>query len=148
MRKVVGGWERLVGGELGRCGKSGREACWKGGKGGISGRIVRRQGWRSWRAVTWQVMKGGLERRVVRKWQGGKGARVVRWQGRKGERMVKWQGGRFLVLFKSGRYRVSPTFHLFVSDVDQQQNKEQDRLKTIWRGQRNGRTHLRSNTNC
>ena len=30
--------------------------CWKGGKGG---RIVRQQGWRSWRAVTWQVGKGG-----------------------------------------------------------------------------------------
>ena len=37
--------------------------------------------------------------------------------------MVKWQGGRFLVLFKSGGHRVSPRFHLFISDVDQQQNK-------------------------
>ena len=37
--------------------------------------------------------------------------------------MVKWQSGRFLVLFKSGGHRVSPRFHLFVSDVDQQQNE-------------------------
>ena len=57
---------------------------------------------------------------VVRRWQGGKDARVVRWQG---GRMVKCQGGRFLVLFKIGRHRVSPRFHLFVSDIDQQQNK-------------------------
>ena len=36
---------------------------------------------------------------------------------------MKWQGGWFLVLFKSGGYRVSPRFHLFVSNVDQQQNE-------------------------
>ena len=36
---------------------------------------------------------------------------------------MKWQGGRVLVLFKSGRHMVSPRFHLFVSDVDQQRNK-------------------------
>ena len=42
---------------------------------------------------------------------------------------------------------VSPRFHLFVSDVAQQwRTKEQDRLKIIWRGQRNERTFLRSNT--
>ena len=46
--------------------------------------------------------------------------RVVRSQG---GRMVKWQDGKFLVLFKSGGHEVSPRFHLFVSDVDQQQNK-------------------------
>ena len=64
----------------------------------------------------WQVGKGGGGRGVVRRWQGEKGARVVRWQGGKGGRMVKWQGGRFLVLFKSGGHRLSPRFHLFVSD--------------------------------
>ena len=58
--------------------------------------------------------------RVVRRWKGRKGVRVVRSQG---GRMVKWQGGRFLVLFKSVGHGVSPKFHLFVSDVDQQQNK-------------------------
>ena len=46
--------------------------------------------------------------------------RVVRSQG---GGMVKWQDGKFLVLFKSGGHGVSPRFHLFVSDVDQQQNK-------------------------
>ena len=39
--------------------EDGRAVCWKGGKGGKGGRIVRRQGWRCWRAVTWQVGKGG-----------------------------------------------------------------------------------------
>ena len=33
--------------------------------------------------------------------------------------MVKCKGGRFLVLFKGGDCRVSPRFHLFVSDVNQ-----------------------------
>ena len=47
----------------------------------------------------------------------------MRWQGGKGRRVVKWQGGRFLVLFKCGGHRMSPRFHLFVSDVDQQWNK-------------------------
>ena len=71
--------------------------------------------------MTRQVRKG--EAAVVGRWQGGKGARVVRWQGVKVRRVVKWQGGRFLVLFKSGRHRVSPRFHLFVSDVVQQWNE-------------------------
>ena len=48
---------------------------------------------------------------------------VVRWQGGKGRRVVKWQGGSFLVSFKSGGHMVSPRFHLFVSDVDQQRNE-------------------------
>ena len=48
-----------------------------------------------------------------------RGGRVVRWQGGKGERLMGWQGGRFLVLFKCGGGRVSPGFHLFVSDVNQ-----------------------------
>ena len=43
----------------------------------------------------------------------------MRWQGGKGGRVAKWQGGRFLVLLESGGRRVSPRFHLFVSDVDQ-----------------------------
>ena len=66
-----------------------------------------------------------LEGTPVTSWQrftGGKGL-VRMWQGGKGRRVVKWQGGRFLVLFKCGGHRVSPRFHLFVSDVDQQWNK-------------------------
>ena len=34
--------------------------------------------------------------------------------------MTEWPGGRFLVLFKSGGHRVSPRFHIFVPDDDQQ----------------------------
>ena len=40
-------------------GKRERVVCWEGGK---CGGIVRRQGWRGWRALTWQVRKG--KRRV------------------------------------------------------------------------------------
>ena len=63
----------------------------------------------------WQVGKGAR----VSRWQGGEGARVVMWQGGKGGRVVKWQGGRFLVLFNNWGLRVSPRYHLLVSDVDQ-----------------------------
>ena len=43
----------------------------------------------------------------------------MRWQVGKGGRVVRWQGGRFLVLFKGGRCRVSQRFNIFVSDVNQ-----------------------------
>ena len=43
----------------------------------------------------------------------------MRREGGKGGRVLRWQGGRFLVLFKGGRCRVSQTFHLFVSHVNQ-----------------------------
>ena len=65
--------------------------------------------------MSWKGGKGG--RKV--KWQGRRDGRVVRWQVEKGGRVVKWQGGRFLVVFKGGGRRVTPRFHLFVSDVDQ-----------------------------
>ena len=32
---------------------------------------------------------------------------------------MKWQGERFLVVFNGGECRVTPRFHLFVSDADQ-----------------------------
>ena len=85
---------------------------WQGEKGG---RKVRWQDRRGGMVVRWQVAIGG---RVVR-WQVGIGGRVVRWQGGKGGRVLRWQGGRFLVLFEGGGRRVSPRFHLFVSDVNQ-----------------------------
>ena len=44
---------------------------------------------------------------------------VQGWQGGKGRRVVRWEGGRFLILFKGGKHRVSPRFYLFVSDVNQ-----------------------------
>ena len=71
---------------------------WEGGKGG--------------RLVRWE---GG---RVV-KWQDGKGGKVVRWQGGKGGRMVRQKVGSYLALFKDGGHKMSPRFHLFVSDVNQ-----------------------------
>ena len=52
----------------------------------------------------------------VGKWKRWK---VMRWQGKKGRRVVRWEGGRFLVLFRGGKYRVSPRFCFFVSDVNQ-----------------------------
>ena len=32
---------------------------------------------------------------------------------------MRQKGGRYLVLFKSGGHKMSPKFHLFVSDVNQ-----------------------------
>ena len=43
----------------------------------------------------------------------------MRWQGEKGGKVERWDGGMFLVLFKGGKRRVSPGFHLFVSGVNQ-----------------------------
>ena len=53
------------------------------------------------------------------RWQGGKGGKVVRWQGGKGGRMVRQKGGSYLVLFKDRGHKISPRFHLFVSDINQ-----------------------------
>ena len=47
----------------------------------------------------------------------------MKWQGGKGERVVRWEGGIFLVLFKSGERRVNPRFHLFVSEVNQKEQR-------------------------
>ena len=47
----------------------------------------------------------------------------MRWHSGTDARVVKWQGERFSVLFKGGRRRVRPRFHLFVS-VANQQNEE------------------------
>ena len=74
---------------------------WQGGNGG---RTVRWKGRRSGKAVRWQVRKD---------------ERVVSWQGGEGGRLLRRQGGMFLVLFKSGGRRVTPRFHLFISDVNQ-----------------------------
>ena len=53
------------------------------------------------------------------RWQGWRGGRVLRWQGGKLRRVVRWQGRSFVVLFKTGRRRVSSRLHLFVSDLNQ-----------------------------
>ena len=47
------------------------------------------------------------------RWEGSEEAIWERWG------IVRWQGGRFPVLFNSGRRRVRPRFHLFVSDANQ-----------------------------
>ena len=103
-------WERYESSKLGRLERCMRVVSWQGGKGG---RIVR-----------WQDQMGGM---VVR-WQVRKGGTVVRWQGGKGGRVVRWQSGRFLVLFEDGRRRVSPRFHLFVSDVNETKEQGEDIL--------------------
>ena len=48
----------------------------------------------------------------------GERGEVARWE--RWGREVRWQGGGFLVLFKGRGRGVSPRFHLFVSDVNQQ----------------------------
>ena len=63
--------------------------------------------------VTWERRDSNK----LGRWERSK--RVVRWQGGKGGRIVRWHGERFLVLFEGGGRRVSPRFHLFVSDVNQ-----------------------------
>ena len=78
--------------------------------------VVRWQGGKGGKTVRWHCRR---DEKVVR-WQFGKGGRVVRWQGRKDGRVVRWQGGRFLVSFKGEGCRVRLRFHLFVSDVNQQ----------------------------
>ena len=81
------------------------------------------------------------------RWQVEKGGRVVRWQGGKGGRVVKWQGQRFLVLSKGGCCKVSPRFHLFVSDVDQR-SEGAEWVQEYLRGCRDGKTLLRSDPSC
>ena len=43
----------------------------------------------------------------------------MRWEGGEGRRMDRQKGGRYSILFKSGGHKMSPRFHLFVSDVNQ-----------------------------
>ena len=58
--------------------------------------------------ASWQRCRGGG---LLRRWQGGNGVRVVRWQ---------WE---IPGVIREWGHRVSPKFHLFVFDVDQQPNK-------------------------
>ena len=48
----------------------------------------------------------------------GERGEVARWE--RWGREVRRLGGRFLVLFKGRGHGVSPRFHIFVSDVNQQ----------------------------
>ena len=78
---------------------------WQGGEGG---RVVRSE--------------GGEGGRVVRS-EGGKGGRVARSEGGEGGRVVRSECEGFLVLFKGGECRVTPIFHIFVSDVNHRKGK-------------------------
>ena len=75
------------------------------------------------------------------------GERIVRWQGGKGGRMVRQKGGRYLVLFKDGGHKMSPRFHLFVSDVNQG-NEGLGWVQDFLCDRRDGKTLLRSFTGC
>ena len=46
----------------------------------------------------------------------------MRWQGGEGGRVVRLEGGGFQGFFKGGECRVTPRFHLFVSDVNQEKD--------------------------
>ena len=89
--------------------------------------LERWERWHRWEA-SWVARLERLEGSDMASWErwgggGGGSEEVARWERCKDSEVAKWQGGRFLVLFKSGGHRVSHRLHLFVSDVDQQQNK-------------------------
>ena len=68
--------------------------CWKGGKGG---RIVRQQGWRSWRAVTWQVGKGGEgDSEELARWERCEGSDVARWEKWENGEVPRWEVSGFI----------------------------------------------------
>ena len=73
----------------------------------VGGRVVRQGKWKGSEVGKWE------------RWQGGKGGKVVRWQSEKGGRVVGQKGERYLVLFKGRGHKMSPRFHLFVTDVNQ-----------------------------
>ena len=57
------------------------------------------------------------------RWEGGEVGKVGKvrgWCGWEGGRVVVLEGGRFIVLFKGRGCRVIPKFHLFVFDVNQE----------------------------
>ena len=70
-------------------------------------------------------------------WETWKGSAVARWEGRK---VMRWEGGRFLVLFRCGRHRVSPRFpHPFLrvtatSHFNKTRNTKTN-CSTRWTGQ-------------
>ena len=61
--------------------------------------------------------------------------------------MVRWKSGRFLVLFKGGRCRVSPRFHLFVFDVNQG-NKKAGWVYDLLHSSRDGKTLFKTSASC
>ena len=76
--------------------------------------------WQVWKA--WVVGGGGEGSEEVARWERCKCSEVAM-RSERGRRAVKWQGGWFVVLFKSEGHKVSLKFHLFISDVYQQQNE-------------------------
>ena len=81
----------------------------------VSGIVVRQGRWEGSEVGRWE----GSEEGRWERWKVSEVGSWERWQGRKGGRMVRQKGGRYLVLFKDGGHKMSPKFHLFVSDVNQ-----------------------------
>ena len=85
-------------------------------------RVVSRERWESSQLARWEKCMS-----VVR-WKGGKGGRIMskRWESSELARRKRWESNEVArrkvpVFFsKGGGQRVSPRFHLFVSDVNQQ----------------------------
>ena len=102
--------------------------------------VVRWEGGKSRRLMRWEGVR-------VARWQGGKGGKVVRWQGWKGGRMVRQKSGRYLFFFKDGEHKMSPRFHLFVSDVNQE-NAGVGCVQDFLPGRRDAKTLLRSFASC
>ena len=60
--------------------------------------------------------------------------------------MDRQKGGRYSILFKGGGHKMSPRFHLFVSDVKGTEGWEG--FKIFLHGRRDGKTLLRSFASC
>ena len=77
--------------------------------------------WERWEnsEVAQSDRREGSKVSIWERWDRG----IERWHGKKDGRVARCQGGRFAVLFKCGRRRVRPRFHLFVSDANQQNER-------------------------
>ena len=82
------------------------------------------------------------------RWEGSEVARWERWEGNEVARLERWENGEaerweVPVLFKDGEHKMSPRFHLFVSDVNQE-NAGVGCVQDFLPGRRDGKTLLRS----
>ena len=116
----------------------------------VGGRVVRQGKWEGSEVARWGRWElievgrwGRWEGSEVARWGRWEGSEVARWNS---GRMVKHKRGRYLVLFKGGAHKMSPRFHLFVSDV--KGTKGWDEFKIFLRGRRDGKALLRSFTSC
>ena len=105
-------WER---GELGKVGEYWAVKVWKVYE---WSEVARWQRWEN-SEVAQSDRREGSKVSIWERWDRG----IERWHGKKDGRVARCQGGRFAVLFKGGRRRVRPRFHLFVSDANQQNER-------------------------